>query len=136
MNEYLILTFNGIVNVSLSIGDKVYFTGNVSGSGGFDTSDGVVDSGGTDGQSNLIYLGKVFSITQNDFTFVIHIEDDDGSLSQVSSLTQSSFIFFAKDNKVELSSLVGYYSKVRLSNDSEVRAELFATSMDVSQSSK
>ncbi len=130
MNEYLILTFNGIVNVSLSVGDSVYFTGDISQSGGFSTSDG------DDGNSNLIYLGKVFSITQNDFTFVIHIEDDDGSLSQVSSLTQNSFIFFAKNNKVELSFLVGYYSKVRLSNDSKVKAELFATSMDVSQSSK
>ena len=72
MNEYLILTFNGIVNVSLSVGDKVYFTGNIGTSGGFDTSD----------------------------------------------------------------NLVGYYGKVRLSNDSEVKAELFAASMDVSQSSK
>tara|TARA_R110001583_G_scaffold193099_1_gene360730 strand:+ start:814 stop:1206 length:393 start_codon:yes stop_codon:yes gene_type:complete len=130
MNEYLILTFNGIVNVSLSVGDKVYFTGNVGTSGGFDTSDN--DSG----DSSLTYLGKVYSITQNDFTFIIYVEDDEGSLSQVSSLTQNSFIFFAKDNKIELSSLVGYYGKVRLSNDSEVKAELFAASMDVSQSSK
>tara|TARA_R110002012_G_scaffold6441_4_gene29581 strand:+ start:14311 stop:14703 length:393 start_codon:yes stop_codon:yes gene_type:complete len=130
MNEYLILTFNGIVNVSLSVGDKVYFTGDVSESGGFDTSD---DNAGN---SNLIYLGKVYSITQNDFTFIIYVEDDEGSLSQVSSLTQNSFIFFAKNNKVELSSLVGYYSKVRLSNNSKVKAEIFATSMDVSQSSK
>ena len=130
MNEYLILTFNGIVNVSLSVGDKVYFTGNVSESGGFDTSDNDA------GNSDLIYAGKVYSITQNDFTFVIYIEDDDGSLAQIGSLTQNSFIFFAKNNKVELSSLVGYYSKVRLSNNSKVKAELFATSMDISQSSK
>ena len=47
-----------------------------------------------------------------------------------------SFIMFSKDNKVNLSSVLGYYASVTLKNDSKDKAELFNVGADVFESSK
>ena len=46
------------------------------------------------------------------------------------------FIMFSKDNKVNLSSLLGYYSRVQFRNNSTEKAELFAVGADFVESSK
>ena len=46
------------------------------------------------------------------------------------------FIMFSKDNKANLSSLLGYYAETTFLNDSPYEAELFATSTEFSESSK
>ena len=47
-----------------------------------------------------------------------------------------SFIMFSKDNKVNLSSILGYYANVKYVNDSEEEAELFSVAADIVESSK
>jgi len=47
-----------------------------------------------------------------------------------------SFIMFSKDNKANLSSVLGYYASVTLRNDSLEKAELFNVGVDVFESSK
>jgi len=47
-----------------------------------------------------------------------------------------SFIMFSKDNKVNLSSALGYYASITFRNDSTERAELFNVGVDVFESSK
>tara|TARA_R100001463_G_scaffold38488_1_gene82433 strand:- start:693 stop:1526 length:834 start_codon:yes stop_codon:yes gene_type:complete len=49
---------------------------------------------------------------------------------------QGSFIMFSKDNKVNLSSGLGYYASATLRNDSPDKAELFNVGADVFESSK
>tara|TARA_R110002110_G_scaffold297707_2_gene511787 strand:- start:242 stop:868 length:627 start_codon:yes stop_codon:yes gene_type:complete len=49
---------------------------------------------------------------------------------------EDDFIMFSKDNKVNLSSLLGYYSKVQFRNNSKDEAELFAVGADFVESSK
>ena len=46
------------------------------------------------------------------------------------------FILFSKDNRVNESSLKGYYADVTLENSSNKKAELFAVSSEVVPSSK
>ena len=46
------------------------------------------------------------------------------------------FIMFSKDNKVNLSSLLGYYSLLKLRNDSKTEAEIFSVGADFIESSK
>ena len=46
------------------------------------------------------------------------------------------FIMFAKNNAVNLSSVLGYYAKARFVNNSMNRAELFSVGSEVQQSSK
>ena len=47
-----------------------------------------------------------------------------------------SFIMFSKDNKANLSSILGYYASVTFKNDSTDKAELFNVGTDVFESSK
>jgi len=47
-----------------------------------------------------------------------------------------SFIMFSKDNKVNLSSVLGYYASATFRNDSTEKAELFNVGADVFESSK
>jgi hypothetical protein len=50
--------------------------------------------------------------------------------------TQGSFIMFSKDNKVNLSSGLGYYASATLRNDSPDKAELFNVGAGIFESSK
>jgi len=63
----------------------------------------------------------------------------DGSVS-VTTTTDctgtGSFIMFSKDNKVNLSSVLGYYASATFRNDSTEKAELFNVGADVFESSK
>ena len=47
-----------------------------------------------------------------------------------------AFIMFSKDNKANLSSLLGYYAEVQFVNNSSDEAELFSVGADVFISSK
>lgn len=123
------LTFNGQVNASLSIGDTVYYVNSISDIGAFDTSD-------TDGVSNIIELGVVMSIAQNVGTFTLQVNEEAGVLSGDNAPVINSFILFSKDNNAELSSILGYYNKIRLENNSTEKAELFSVAVDVTESSK
>ena len=128
------LMFNGQVNTSLSIGDTVYYVNNISDLGTFDTGD-------VDGVSNIIELGVVTSIMQNVGAFTLLVNEVAGIFgTQEAPLPDepnvNSFILFSKDNSTELSSILGYYNKVRLTNDSTEKAELFSVAVDVTQSSK
>ena len=46
------------------------------------------------------------------------------------------FILFSKDNKANLSSMLGYYAKIKMRNNSRKKAELFKVGADYSESSK
>ena len=48
----------------------------------------------------------------------------------------NDFIMFSKNKSVNNSSLLGYYAEVKLTNDSNEKAELFALGSEVSESSK
>ena len=47
-----------------------------------------------------------------------------------------SFIMFSKDNKVNSSGLKGYYSEIKMSYNHGDKAELFAVSSEITESSK
>jgi len=48
----------------------------------------------------------------------------------------NSFIFFSKDNVVNVSALKGYYGEMTFVNNSNEPAELYAVSCEVTESSK
>ena len=138
------LTFaNGLPNESLEIGDLVYYIPNINtnyDNSGFTTGDG------DDGVPTYMLVGTVSSIQTNnspdqlqtqetvtESTFTIYVEEpSEGIIPPV----MGDFIFFAKDNRVNISSILGYYNKVTLKNNSTSKAELFALSCDVAESSK
>ena len=84
------------------------------------------------------YMTNTFNITYNMFQSYGGFTPLDGSYDSGSTTvcTQGSFIMFSKDNKVNLSSALGYYASATLRNDSPDKAELFNIGADIFESSK
>ena len=117
------ITFSFPINVSVQIGDIAYYTDNVT-------------SLGTHNHSNyndIVKIGDIISIDRVTNTIVC-----DWDPNPVNALypTNGDFIMFSKDNKANLSSILGYYAEVKLINDSTSEAELFTVGCDFSESSK
>ena len=120
------LTITGTPNISLAVGDTLYYTF-IQSSDAFDSSDN------NEGQANIVELGTVSGIAPQGSTFILLINEVPNiDLSQL----VGAFLLFSKDNQFELSSIVGYYNSIRLKNNSKEKAELFAVSVDVTESSK
>ena len=82
------------------------------------------------GTVTITKLGTVVEINFTNKTITVTIADT----TKIPS--DNDYIFFSKDNKANLSSILGYYASVKLENDSTVASELFSVGMDVFESSK
>lgn len=92
-------------NTSLQVGDIIYF---------LDTS----------GDSDVIRkIGPVQTIADN---YIVC-----NATGNLSGLTQTSYIFFGKDNSKNTSGIIGYYAEVNLNNSSKDHAELFAVNSEI-----
>ena len=115
------LTFSAPLNVSCQVGDTLYYVATAS-SGGF-----------TINSNNVNEIGVAKTIT-NPTSTAPTITVDSNIPNTIN--TQSYFILFSKDNKVNLSSILGYYADIKLKNNSTTEAELFSVGMDTFFSSK
>ena len=107
------LTFPNDINVSVQIGDIIYYTPT--------TLNGIHNTAGT-----IVELGFVTAINGNTIT-----------VDYITALpTPGDFIMFAKDRSVNMSSLLGYFAKFRIRNNSQDKAEMYSISVDVVESSK
>ena len=107
------LTFPNDINVSVQIGDIIYYTPT--------TLNGIHNTAGT-----IIELGFVTAINGNTIT-----------VDYIAALPQpGDFIMFAKDRSVNMSSLLGYFAKFRIQNNSQDKAEMYSIAVDVIESSK
>ena len=128
----MVLNFVGYPNKSLSIGDSICFVNNLTNFGDSTVASTIYNStSDTSGSSNITTFGTITEIINTNGGFKIIADQDGYTLPQ-----NSDFIFFYKNNIVELSSVVGYYNNITLSNNSTTKAELFAVSSDISESSK
>lgn len=50
--------------------------------------------------------------------------------------TDEDFLFFSKDNRANMTSLLGYYAEVEVKNNSTEKAEIFAMGSEIFESSK
>jgi len=132
----LTLTFTEALNVSCQVGDFAYFINPSSTkytSNNFNS--GIPDIAVKENDNNVEYIGVIKTIN-NPTTTSPTIIIDDVSLSTNYNGDNTQFIFFAKDNKANLSSLLGYYADIKFKNDSKTEAELFTVGTDVFESSK
>ena len=95
------LNTNFTKNASLQVGDVIYY-----------------DDSGT-----IKRIGPIDTI--NDASIVCTIDGD------ATGLTSSSFIFFGKDNQINISGIIGYYAEVVFKNESTSEAEIFAVNSEV-----
>ena len=108
------IIFDNPVNSSLQVGDAIYVSD-------IDASSGIT--------SEPIYVQKVIKVGAG-FIWV----DKDPTVAPI--ITPGQFILFAKDIRVNESSLKGYYADVTFENSSDKKTELFAISSEVVPSSK
>ena len=111
------INFTGnINNDSLQIGDLAYYV-TPSESGGFNQS-----------TQNPILIGPIEAITLNT------IDVNNGATGEEPAA--DDFIMFAKDSRINLSGLVGYYAEVKIKNNSTEKAELYSVASEITPSSK
>ena len=122
--QHAVVNFN-TVNVSAQVGDMVYYT-LPGGSGGQPLIQGGFEVANLSG---TFLFGEIFSIINSE----IIIQYDD---SIVSLPPANSFLSFAKNKKVNTSSLIGYYAEVKFVNDSTDKIEMFGVGSEVVESSK
>tara|TARA_R100001443_G_scaffold19060_1_gene30421 strand:- start:581 stop:943 length:363 start_codon:yes stop_codon:yes gene_type:complete len=111
-----------INNSSLQLGDLAYYI-TPSNVGGFVTS---LDSSGDYEKPTLI--GKIDTIASD--SIIVDPSMGDGTPSD------GDFIMFAKDSRVNLSGIVGYYAEVEIKNNSDKKAEMYSIASEVTPSSK
>ena len=122
------LTFEEPLNHSLQVGDTVWYTG-TSQHGGYDTSysAGLLRLGTVEALSNQY---RAHQVTISNYTNISQIA------IQMALQQYSTFIMFSKDNRANLTSLTGYYALAKFENNSKEKAELYAVSSEVVESSK
>tara|TARA_R100001015_G_C4633790_1_gene199249 strand:- start:30 stop:377 length:348 start_codon:yes stop_codon:yes gene_type:complete len=111
------LSFSNDLNVSCQVGDTAYYVPTTA-SGGFNIN-----------SSSVVEVGIISAVNTSAKTITV-------SNNLVASVPSGSFILFSKDNKANLSSLLGYYASVKFVNNSTTEAELFSVGMDIFESSK
>ena len=124
---------------SLQVGDTAYciLGSNIETSGGFTAS--AIDPAVNE-QDVLTKIGSINSIdyetTLTDgtltTTIVIKVDEDNNNIP----ITGNEFFLFSKDNRVNLSSLLGYFGSATFKNNSSDKAEMYSASCEVSESSK
>jgi len=143
------LTFEREINVSVQRGDLVYFSNPIPVGPARSWPD---DGGGTttphltNDQADIILIGPVEEIryrriqrnTGEQFIFTDIFANMDQNLfnQYFAQLGPQSFIMFSKDNKANMANMLGYYASVEYRNNSTDKAELFATGIEVHESSK
>jgi hypothetical protein len=141
-NEVCIV-FENPLNDSVQLGDRIYYSKPVSGQSGVNHPSNPL-------LTKPIYLGiatyvmywdeptkEAWICIEEPVASTVSPEcEDDGEPAVDSGLCCDIYYFFSKDNEVNLTSLVGYYSRVQIRNNSLTEAEIFSITADFAESSR
>ena len=114
------LTFTAPLNESCQVGDTAYAVATTS-TGGFNTG------------NTLTTIGQIRQITNpagNSPSIICNTVLAD------TNLVSGNFILFRKDERVNMSSILGYYAEAKFVCDDLGKAELFSVNFDTFDSSK
>ena len=130
------LNFNHDINASVQINDVVYYVTTIP-VGPNKTWASTTTPHYTETRENVIKIGPITNIIPwNGNQTTIEADMDNALAAQHGTPELGDFIMFSKDNKVNLSSLSGYYSSIKLRNNSKDEAEMFSVGTDFVESSK
>ena len=121
--------FTQPLNESVQIGDILYYVNPAN-----ENMVGDHESSGTQttipNSNAIVEVGAITSVNYNDFQIIADIENS-------TALPDSnSFFFFGKDNRANMSSLLGYYAEIELTNNDTKKAELYSVGSEIFESSK
>lgn len=112
---------------SLQVGDEVYSASNLVSNSGFQQMSTGLRLGDIASINNTTSLDDGTETT----TLVINAFNTGGPSPSI-----NDFVFFVKDSKVNMTSLLGYFAKMQFKNNDRDRAELFTVATEISESSK
>ena len=116
------VNFNNTLNESVQLGDILYYVTPIN--------EAMQDGTNQPFSENIIEVGVITAIN---YTTNIITADIANSTALP---TTSSFFLFGKDNRVNMTSLLGYYADVEFSNNATIKAELFSVGSEAFESSK
>jgi hypothetical protein len=117
--QAITLTFAYLLNVSLQIGDTLYYLA---------------------ANDEIVEIGEVTNITITYANPAAGVTAQTVVVAQipvnVTPPTNSSFIFFTKDSQGNTSNLKGYYAEAQFRNNDTKECELFSVGSEIFESSK
>ena len=116
------ITFPNPLNVSVQVGDIAWFVPGINQT----TLPSATATGG------LTEMGPVTEVGSN----YIIVDINSSLWTGPAPPTAGDFIMFAKDNQANMSSLLGYFARMKFVNSSYGPAELFSVGVDFFESSK
>ena len=125
------LTFTDDINVSLQVGDIVYYSP-TGATGNFSTIENV-NTIVTFGVCTAIYNDGNASLSVPQYSIIVLYDETNLATPPP---TPGDYIMFTKNKEVNSSSLKGYYAEIKLMNYSTEKVELFSIGSEVSESSK
>ena len=123
--ETITLQFT-VLNVSIQPTDVVYACEPTDGQAGVNTPN-------TTTNTKPFPIGEVASV---DHANELIIVENSGYTPYPTPLTSSHYFFFSKNRQANTSGILGYYALVEYRNYSKKQAEVFATGVEYSISSK
>ena len=112
------------LNSSLQVGDIIYYVPTPTNSTPYDV--GVLG----DVQEYGVLTAITEILIQGVAAFRLTID------SRLSTPITSNYLMFAKDKKINTTSLAGYYADIKFVNNSIDKAELFSVGSEITESSK
>mgnify|MGYP003108662914 CR=1 FL=1 len=127
----LTLTFSEPIQVSVQVGDMVYFAPSI-------TNNAFGSGHNTNINNEQIEIGPCTAIAANRLSLDVTFTTGNPIPGQAPYGTAADhFIFFSKDKASNPSGLIGYYMKVRMKTNLKTAvSELFSVGSDVFESSK
>ena len=120
------LNFDYNINVSLQVGDQVYYT-TTSQLGGFDQNPNIVQQ----------HIGEVQDIISPGPTALVQVDVySPYTLAPPYVPPSDVYISFSKNRIVNNNDLLGYYASVKFINNSPDEAELWAVGVGIAENSK
>ena len=120
---FITISFPNPINVSVQVGDIAYYLSSTTNLGTHKHSN----------YNDIIKIGNIIGV--NRVGNSIRCNWNPIPSTALFPL-KGAFIMFSKDNKANLSSLLGYYAEVQFVNNSKKEAELFSVGADIFISSK
>tara|TARA_R100000458_G_C8162959_1_gene166310 strand:- start:248 stop:643 length:396 start_codon:yes stop_codon:yes gene_type:complete len=126
------LTFTDPINTSAQVGDMVYFIPT-------NTIGTTADAFNYNALSNGFEIGEAIAIRNRDGLLnqlTNPIQIDVNCVSGNCNVPSGAFIMFSKNKSANTSGVLGYYAKVKLTNNSKKRIELFSLGSDITINSQ
>tara|TARA_X000001382_G_scaffold94651_2_gene69126 strand:- start:5324 stop:5695 length:372 start_codon:yes stop_codon:yes gene_type:complete len=123
----MIIEFDQPINFSVQVGDLAwYIPTNPQGVPGNTYSTGQTN----DPMFGAQLMGEITEINRTTLPYHIDVP------GIVNVPFAQDFIMFSKNNKANLTSILGYYANITMINHSKEKIELFSVASEISQSSK